>query len=75
VAQPSPEARKRGRLVAGQSRRKAGTMKSQIDHARTLAWTRANAQRASGRIVRSKAWGGKPSVKQSRQAWRQRGER
>jgi hypothetical protein len=48
-------------------------MKSQIAHARTLSWQRNNAQRASGRIVRAKSWGGKPSVKQSRQSWRQRG--
>jgi hypothetical protein len=49
-------------------------IQDQARRAKTLAWQRARDQRAAGRIARPATWGGKPTAKESRRAWNQRGE-
>ena len=49
-------------------------MKTTVEIARRSAWLRSRDLISSGVRIRAKAWGGRPSAKQSRQAWKERGQ-
>ncbi len=49
-------------------------MKTNLQLSRELASRRSRELQAAGIRQRPKSWGGKPSAKQSRKAWKNRGE-